>query len=84
MDIVCSSMGIEAVISRVEREVLIVIGWSSVACEGAQVAMVESSRAMMRGEMCFSVQGSTAMFSWREAVSRHHSLERVGRYRRER
>lgn len=30
MAIVCSSMGMEAVISRVEGEILTVIGWSSV------------------------------------------------------
>lgn len=79
MAIVCSSIGMEAVISRVEREVLMVIGWSSVAWDGAQAAIVDSSRATMSGETYFSVQGSSAMLSWREALSRHHSFARVGR-----
>lgn len=45
---------------------------------------MESSEAMIRGEMCFCVQISAAMFREREAVSRHHSFESVGRCRRER
>ena len=84
MDIVCSSMGMEAVISRAEGESFIVIGWSSVLWEGAQAEMVESSEVMMRGEMYFCVQVSVDMLREREAVSRHHSFEMVGRWRRDR
>ena len=78
MLIVCSSMGMEAVISRAEGETLIVIGWSSVAWDGPQVLMVESSEEIMSGEMYFCVQVSAAILSWRGALSRHHSLEREG------
>ena len=84
MVIVCSSTEIEAVISRAEGEVLMVIGWSSNACEGPQETMEESSCEMMSGETYFSVQVSRARLSWREAESRHHSFVGEGRCRRHR
>lgn len=84
MVMVCSSMGMEAVISRAAVETLMVIGWSAVAWEGPQSLIVVSSEAIMSGQMCFSVQDSTAMFSWREAVSRHQVLVMEGRCRRKR
>lgn len=84
MVMVCSSMGIEAVISRAEGETFTVIGWSAVDCEGAQSLMTESSWAMTRGEMYFCVQDSTAILSWREVLSRHQSLVIEGSLRKQR
>ena len=84
MVMVCSSIGIEAVISRAEGETLIVIGWSAVDCEGAHSLMTESSWAMTRGETYFSVQDSTAILSWRDVLSRHQSLVIGGSLRRQR
>lgn len=47
----CSSIGMLAVISRVEEETLIIRGWSEVAWEGAQSLTAVSSVAMTRGEI---------------------------------
>ena len=51
MDMVCSSRGMEAMISWVFCETLTVRGWSALAWEGAQVLTVVSSEAMIRGEI---------------------------------
>ena len=50
MDMVCSSMGMEAVISWVVWETLTVRGWSAASWEGAQALTVASSLAIIRGE----------------------------------
>ena len=84
MVMVCSSTGMEAMISRAGWDTLIVMGWSAVAWEGAQLVMVESSEEMMSGEMYFSVQVETARLSWREVLSRHQVLVMEGRWRRQR
>lgn len=54
MDIVCSSMGMDAVTWRVEAETLTIRGWSAAAGEGAQSLTVASSRAMMSGDIYFA------------------------------
>ena len=59
-------------------------GASAVAWEGAQALMVESSEAMIREEICFSVQDSTASMVWREVESRHQVFVRIERCLRER
>lgn len=51
IEIVCSSIGMCAVNSRVFGETLTVKGGERVSCEGAQSLMVRSSEAIMRGEI---------------------------------
>ena len=84
IDIVCSSTSKPAVISRALAKTLMISGWSSAACVGIHEETVASSEEMTRGEMYFSVHASTARTVARDSQSRHHALERVGRYLRQR
>ena len=53
---VCSSIGIEAVISRVDVDTFTESGWSASACDGPQMLTVLSSEAIISGEICTDCQ----------------------------